>query len=649
MTAGDSPARSRMGLTERFRIGEHRRVEESLERLRACGIARLRIPLCYEDYCTPGGKAWFDWLLPRLARDVELLPCIHHKSLHTSEELANFVDQALDIYGSCFDAIELSQETFLRCCEMGAPAARLARQRGMTVVLGGVSPDDLKWLRLTAERDILNVVDAVGLRAFPDSQDLDTGWEALIADLRGALDECNPALAIWITETGYSTWRHDSHAQVQAFRAASATPVERIYWLALQDLEAPVSTQSGWRFDDQLCHFGLYTTSGQPKLLARVLTDEAADEALTSIEAMAHPAILDSHPLLITGGAGFIGSNLAERLAAEGHDVLIYDSLDRAGVEENVLALRHAHRQRISVAIADIRDRAALMDAAADASAVFHFAAQVAVTTSMVTPMEDFDINCGGTVALLEAVRRRADPPPVIFASTNKVYGDLGDVDLENDGERYLPADADLRAYGINEDRPLDFHTPYGCSKGAADQYILDYGRSFGIPTAILRMSCIYGRRQRGTEDQGWVAHFLLRALAKEPITIYGDGRQVRDILWVDDAVDAYMSAWKRIGRVGGRAFNLGGGPANAVSLLQVIGQIESILGYSLALEFADWRPGDQRYFVADTRRAQNALGLALSLNWRAGLTRLADWMTSHRKPQPSSRTEAVNMVEVGI
>ncbi|TCZ61326.1 SDR family NAD(P)-dependent oxidoreductase [Roseicella aquatilis] len=336
-------------------------------------------------------------------------------------------------------------------------------------------------------------------------------------------------------------------------------------------------------------------------------------------------------PALVTGGAGFIGANLANRLAAEGQDVIVYDSLARPGVELNLDWLRARHGARIRAVIADINDEATLRRAVAEAGVVFHFAAQVAVTTSMQAPLADFTTNLRGTFALLEAVRLRPEPVPVLFASTNKVYGDLADIALERVGEAYVPADAALRARGIPETRRLDFHTPYGCSKGAADQYVLDYARSFGIPTAVFRMSCIYGPRQRGTEDQGWVAHFLLRALARRPISLYGDGCQVRDVLFVEDAVAAYLAAWRRIGEVSGTAFNLGGGPANAVSLLQVIRVIEEILGRRIEVQHGAWRAGDQRYYVSDTGLARERLGLPEPKPWREGLRALADWMQQER------------------
>ncbi|MBP0444184.1 NAD-dependent epimerase/dehydratase family protein [Roseomonas sp. SSH11] len=335
--------------------------------------------------------------------------------------------------------------------------------------------------------------------------------------------------------------------------------------------------------------------------------------------------------MLITGGAGFIGSNLADRLAAEGHDILIYDALSRPGVETNLEWLRRRHPRKVSATIADVRDAAALGQAARDASAVFHLAAQVAVTTSLVDPRADFEINLAASFGLLDALRQRGGRVPLIFASTNKVYGDLADVGLVLDGDSYVPADPELRARGIGEDRSLDFHTPYGCSKGAADQYVLDFGRSFGVPTAVLRMSCIYGQRQMGTEDQGWVAHFVLRALRGEPISIYGDGCQVRDVMDVGDAVEAYVAALRHIDAVSGRAFNLGGGPANAISLRQLIGHIGDITNRKVETRYSDWRAGDQRYYVSDTTAVTRELGLRPARPWREGVAALAQWLRQER------------------
>jgi len=349
------------------------------------------------------------------------------------------------------------------------------------------------------------------------------------------------------------------------------------------------------------------------------------------------PSIVHRRPILVTGGAGFIGCNLADRLASEGHDVLVYDALSRAGVEGNLRWLRQRHPQRVSAVIADVRDGDALARAADECCAVFHLAAQVAVTTSLVDPQEDFAINLQATVQLLEALRRRGGEVPLVFASTNKVYGDLADVALEKCDDAWLPRDPALRRTGVGEDRPLEFHTPYGCSKGAADQYVLDFARSFRLPAAVLRMSCIYGQHQMGTEDQGWVAHFLIRALHGEPVSIFGDGCQVRDVLDVRDAVGAYIAAWRRIDTVRGQAFNLGGGPANAISLRQLLARIEDLTGARVATRHETWRAGDQRYFVSDTRRVTQALSLPQPRPWREGVADLATWLRAHGRAREAA------------
>jgi len=336
---------------------------------------------------------------------------------------------------------------------------------------------------------------------------------------------------------------------------------------------------------------------------------------------------------LITGGAGFIGCNLAHRLLAMGRKVRILDNLSRPGVELNLQWLREQHGDRLQVVVADIRDEAAVQRAVAGTSQVYHFAAQVAVTTSLCDPREDFLVNAQGTLNLLEAARTRPVPPAVLITSTNKVYGDLADLALQPSGQQYLPLDAEVRARGVSEARPLDFHSPYGCSKGAADQYVLDYARSYGLATMVFRMSCIYGPRQFGTEDQGWVAHFILRALRGEPITVYGDGRQVRDILYVDDLVNAFLMAEQNAARLAGRAFNIGGGPANAISLLDLLDRIQALHGQRPPVAFDDWRTGDQRYYVSDTRAFEQATGWSRKVAAREGIGRLYEWLAKHRVP----------------
>jgi CDP-paratose 2-epimerase len=332
---------------------------------------------------------------------------------------------------------------------------------------------------------------------------------------------------------------------------------------------------------------------------------------------------------LITGGAGFIGTNLAARLAASGRKVLVYDNLSRPGVEKNLTWLRATHRGRIEVVLADIRDAEQLRAAVRRATQIYHFAAQVAVTTSLADPAKDFEVNALGTLRLLEAVRATSSPPPVVFTSTNKVYGGLENVGLHSGASRYYASAPHDK--GIDEHRPLDCHSPYGCSKGAADQYVIDYGRSYGLQTTVFRMSCIYGPHQFGTEDQGWVAHFLMCAATGKPITLYGDGKQVRDILYVDDLSDAFL-ATERKPQLSGRAFNIGGGPKNATSLIELIETIGDLAGNDPRLERGAWRVGDQRFYVSNHDAFTRATGWQPKIGISEGVQRLWAWLSPTQK-----------------
>jgi CDP-paratose 2-epimerase len=330
---------------------------------------------------------------------------------------------------------------------------------------------------------------------------------------------------------------------------------------------------------------------------------------------------------LVTGGAGFIGTNLADRLLREGRRVRIVDNLSRPGVGRNLAWLRERHGERLEALTGDLRKRSIAAEAVRGVDSVFHLAAQVAVTTSFEDPLLDFDVNLIGTINLLEAARAQGQGPAFLFTSTNKVYGGLEDVELHDSGGRYQPTAGSIRRAGISEDRPLDFCTPYGCSKGAADQYVLDYAKSFGLRSAVFRMSCIYGPHQCGNEDQGWVAHFAISAIEGTPITLYGDGHQVRDILFVEDLVEAFLLARENIDRIGGRAYNMGGGPENAVSLLEVIERIAELHGQTPETSFGPWRQGDQRYYVSDTRSFQRDTGWRPRVSAEEGIERLYGWL----------------------
>jgi CDP-paratose 2-epimerase len=332
-------------------------------------------------------------------------------------------------------------------------------------------------------------------------------------------------------------------------------------------------------------------------------------------------------PVLVVGGAGFIGTNLASRLLTQGRKVRVLDSLARDGVETNLQWLRDTYGSQVEFLKGDIRDRSIVREAIDGVEQVFHFAAQVAVTTSLDDPIDDFERNALGTLHVLEEIRRQPNPPSLVFTSTNKVYGGLEDVPLALRGNRYEPKDPLIRMRGIGEDRPLDFHSPYGCSKGCADQYVIDYSRTFGLKTVVFRMSCIYGPHQFGTEDQGWVAHFLIQAMKGRPITLYGDGKQVRDILFVEDLVDAFLLAQQNMAALKGTAFNIGGGPENTISLLELLDMILDLEGMRPDVAFSDWRTGDQRYYVSDVAKFSLATGWSPTYSARKGVAALHAWL----------------------
>ena len=345
-------------------------------------------------------------------------------------------------------------------------------------------------------------------------------------------------------------------------------------------------------------------------------------------------------PVLITGGGGFIGCNIADALAARGMSVLVFDNMSRDGAQENVTWLKQRHGDRIAVEAADIRDVEKVERSVARSSAVLHLAAQVAVTTSLRKPVDDFEINARGTLNVLEALRLGNPRAPMVFASTNKVYGRLKSTGaFVRHGKRYVATDAAV-ARGVAETAVLDLHSPYACSKGAADQYVRDYARVYGLRTAVLRMSCIYGPRQFGTQDQGWIAYFMQQSIRRRPITIFGDGLQVRDALHIDDAIAAWLGTLANIDAVRGRAFNLGGGPENAVSLLELIDLIGRMHGDGPQVRFGARRSGDQPWYVSDTGALSAAIGWRPRVRLQDGLHMLEKWLHGRFGAAPHTRRE---------
>jgi CDP-paratose 2-epimerase len=332
--------------------------------------------------------------------------------------------------------------------------------------------------------------------------------------------------------------------------------------------------------------------------------------------------------ILITGGAGFIGSNAARYFGARNWSVTVLDNLSRAGTEKNLIWLRDG--TTFDFEQVDVRDQPAIDRVLAEGrfDAVLHLAAQVAVTTSVTDPRMDFAVNALGTFNMLDAVRVHCPEAVFIFASTNKVYGKVAAAGTELRGNRYAYSD---RPHGISENEPLDFLSPYGCSKGAADQYALDFAKTYGIPATAFRQSCIYGPRQFGVEDQGWVAWFVIAAILGRDVTIFGDGKQVRDVLHIDDLLRAYDAAIRAPDKVAQQAFNVGGGPAHVLSLLDLIALLEARLDCKMTLRWGDWRPGDQQAYVSDVRKLESALGWKSEISVSTGVGQLIDWVAQNR------------------
>jgi CDP-paratose 2-epimerase len=334
---------------------------------------------------------------------------------------------------------------------------------------------------------------------------------------------------------------------------------------------------------------------------------------------------------LITGGAGFIGCNLADHFLSKGKKVIVFDNFSRKGVEKNIEWLKERHsNENLEVIKADIvKNQKELIEAVKKVESVFHLAAQVAVTTSVENPRKDFEDNALGTLNVLEAIRGFNNEAILIFSSTNKVYGSLEDLKIRDVGERYELIDF---PNGIPESQAVDFHSPYGCSKGTADQYVRDYARIYGLKTVVFRQSCIYGERQLGSFDQGWIAWISLSALIGKPIRIDGTGKQVRDVLYIKDLVNAFEMASNKINKTRGKIFNIGGGPKNTLSLLELISFLEKRFNKKLEYSFHDWRPGDQKVYISDISKAEKEFDWSPKTSVNEGLNKLINWLEENRE-----------------
>jgi CDP-paratose 2-epimerase len=651
-----------LGIVQYFHMGDHAAVERTIDAAAQLPIKHLRTSISWCDWLSEGGEEWYGWLLPKLTAAVDVLPCF----LYTPPELGlmpktsspprdpqaygEFVEMVLRKHPNRFAYVELWNEPnnyiewdwtvdpeWTIFAEMIAGASSRASALGVQSVLGGMSPFDPNWLDLMFKRGALTHVDVIGVHGFPGTWEaVWDGWDVHVDRVREVISRHQAEQRIWVTEAGYSTWAHNEFGQLQTMVDLIEAPAERVYWYSLEDLAPERETLDGFHCDERAYHFGARRSGGEPKLLHRVLRDRGADGVRELVRFAAAGDPPRPGGVLITGGAGFIGTNLADRLASAGTPVTVLDSLVRAGVEDNLRWLKRKHRDLVRVEIGDVRDVYAVRRAMTGCERVFHLAAQVAVTTSLEQPRLDLDVNVQGTINVLEEARRLSAPPAVVFTSTNKVYGPLEDLELRRGAGGYEPVDDMLATLGISARRPLEFCSPYGCSKGAADQYVLDYAHSYGLRTCVLRMSCIYGPHQHGNEDQGWVAHFLLRALRGEPITIFGDGRQTRDLLYVEDLVDALLTASTDERALNGHAFNIGGGPANAISLLGVVELIGELSAARPKLRWDEWRIADQRYYVSDTAAFSELTGWKPQVPVERGIANLYDWLADFGARMPA-------------
>lgn len=638
------------GILEWFHLNDKEHVEKAIQQFQELGIKELRTGISWADYHRPGGEQWLEWLIPKLAEHVQILPCLLYTppsvgiAPKTSspprkpEFFAAFTDEILTNYGRYFDWVELWNEPnnpseydyrldpgwdiFANLINW---SAKEASKHNKKVLMGGMSPVDPGWLGYMFEKGVMDAIDAVGIHGFPGSFDTNwPGWPAVIDQIRNVIDYHNGEQKIWITEVGYSTWRNDEKEQVRQLSEAQKAPVERMYWYCINDLDPKKPTVEGFHVDDREYHFGMVDSMGTPKLLYRMLKEYGVEQ-LENFEWITTPHITipsSEKSILITGGAGFIGTNLAHHFLKKGKNVTLMDNLRRPGVEKNIEWLKKTHPKNLNIRIADVENKFDVADAIADAEFVYHLAAQVAVTTSFEQPVHDFKTNIMGTLNVLEAIRNSTHRPPLVFTSTNKVYGNLAGLQVIPNGQRYK-----MKNRYVDEKQKLDFYSPYGCSKGAADAYVLDYARIYGLQTVVFRMSCIYGPHQLGTEDQGWLAHFLIQALNGKSLTIYGDGKQVRDVLFVEDLVDAFHRVYEQPSKLQGQAFNIGGGWENSISLNEFIKLIEKLTGEKIHYSYDEWRSGDQKYYVSDTSKFASTTGWHPRHSIPEGIGKLYRWL----------------------
>lgn len=630
------------GVSEWFATGEYRQAEQLFDDAYATGFKNIRLAVTLDQWNDVKQRVWHRWLITRAAERFEVVMALHRLPprfdhplppawVHEFSAYQQFVGEVGEQMRESIQWLELADP-------LGTPVwpdlspksvdllSNLPFESTLGICLGGL-PLEVQWLAIAYKQELFERVQALAFQKISQPD-----WMNDLSKVAEIL-KTTPRLESWLVPDQWSTKSSDySRSLLKKWEGLLNAPAERVY-LNL----APVSAVA-----QRLQGRGLRTADGKPALLGRLLQGGGSTR-VQEIAAYAHRNRRDQgrDRELVIGGAGFIGCNVAARLAAMGQQVMVFDNLSRPGTERNLAWLCQRFPTQIEVLLADVRDRDQVQYAVQRASRIFHFAAQVAVTTSLQQPFFDHEVNAIGTLNILEEVRRQRNPPSIVFTSTNKVYGGLEDVVLQASTSGYAPVDTAIRARGIDELRPLEFCSPYGCSKGAAEQYVLDYARTFGLPTTVLRMSCIYGPRQFGNEDQGWVAHFAHQVITGAPITFYGDGLQVRDVLYIDDLVEAILMAANHLPAIAGEAFNIGGGPQNTLSLRDLTQQLVTLHQGGPVVDMKDWRSSDQRYYVSDTSKFYQATGWQPRIGYQEGVRRLYEWMRQELADQmPTSHSE---------
>jgi CDP-paratose 2-epimerase len=604
-----------VGVVQYFHVHDRATVERVLAGLEHVPVRQLRTGISWCDWMSEGGDEWYAWLLPLLLERFEVLPCF----LYTPPALGilpktsspprqpqlygKFVEMVLKRFEGSFQHVELWNEPnnyiewdwtidpeWTIFAEMIGGAAERASKLGVRPVLGGMSPFDPNWLDLMFKRRALEHVEVIGVHGFPGTWEaVWDGWDTHIDRVQEVCDRHGSDARIWVTECGFSTWAHDEFRQLTTMVELAEAPADRVYWYSVEDLAPERDTLDGFHADERAYHFGLQRTSREPKLLGRVLMAGGLPTVREMVELATHGEDDAGARTLVTGGAGFIGMHLVARLAADGKAVTVLDNLSRPGSEQRLRSLKLHFGDLVRIEVGDVRDVFALRRCVQGCDAVFHLAATIPTDAPLAVP-DDLDVNLRATVTLLEELRRLDAPPPLVFSSSSAIYAPAG---------------------------------PFACAKRAADEYVLDYARTFGLQTCSLRFGAVYGPHQSGDEEHGWLGAMPRAAAEGAPVVVFGDGRDVRDLLYVDDAVDALARAAGLDG-----AYDVGGGDEQAAPVAALVGLVKRLGPEPPRFERLPWPPTEPSRYVSDYSAFAAVTGWKPAVSIEEGFARVHAWVS---------------------